>query len=479
MKNKFRFAKLLVIAFAIVFVGCKKQEPLPGHSVLGNQLLALDIVSSLDTIIPNQNPANFKELYKIKFTQPIDHNNPSAGTFQQKAFLFYVGNDRPTVLYTCGYTLSDDYMQQPFLPLAYNMNANLLMVEHRYFGESKPANDPRWTYLNMKQAASDHHAIIQALKPLLPKEWVSTGTSKDGMTSVFLRYFYPDDITVTTAFCAPFMTSLTYEPVGRYVQEVSGSPQEHDQMIAVLNRMLQGGESGLYARFRELLREANITEEYSYTDYVASCFHYMFSFFSYQTPSTRHMASLDLPNDQFINTVLKEVFHPTDDGGSSYPYGIQTAKELGQFIFDYNAFANVLNGTSFDINALKKNPSGLKDEDLWVYETYDNTLLTDIRNRFIPTTTCPILFVYSKDDPWTGARPDQINEQYSKLIINPLGIHDHDINNEVHYSPETRTEIMDFIARFVPYGDDPVVAKRPAYNYDIKTNDRFMIFGSR
>ena len=368
MKNRFRFAKLLVIAFAIVFVGCKKQEPLPGHSVLGNQLLALDIVSSLDTIIPNQNPANFKELYKIKFTQPIDHNNPSAGTFQQKAFLFYVGNDRPTVLYTCGYTLSDDYMQQPFMPLAYNMNANLLMVEHRYFGESKPANDPRWTYLNIKQAASDHHAIIQALKPLLPKEWVSTGTSKDGMTSVFLRYFYPDDITVTTAFCAPFMTSLTYEPVGRYVQEVSGSPQEHDQMIAVLNRMLQGGESGLYARFLELLREANITEEYSYTDYVASCFHYIFSFFSYQTPSTRHMASLDLPNDQFINTVLKEVFHPTDDGSSTYPYGIQTAKELGQFIFDYNAYANVLNGTSFDINALKKNPSGLKDEDLWVYD---------------------------------------------------------------------------------------------------------------
>ena len=78
MKNKFRFAKLLVIAFAIVFVGCKKQEPLPGHSVLGNQLLALKIVGSLDTIIPNQNPANFKELYKIKFTQPIDHNNPSS-----------------------------------------------------------------------------------------------------------------------------------------------------------------------------------------------------------------------------------------------------------------------------------------------------------------------------------------------------------------------------------------------------------------
>ena len=479
MKNKFRFAKLLVIAFAIVFVGCKKQEPLPGHSVLGNQLLALKIVGSLDTIIPNQNPANFKELYKIKFTQPIDHNNPSAGTFQQKAFLFYVGNDRPTVLYTCGYTLSDDYMQQPFMPLAYNMNANLLMVEHRYFGESKPANDPRWTYLNIKQAASDHHAIIQALKPLLPKEWVSTGTSKDGMTSVFLRYFYPDDITVTTAFCAPFMTSLTYEPVGRYVQEVSGSPQEHDQMIAVLNRMLQGGESGLYARFRELLREANITEEYSYTDYVASCFQYIFNFFSYQTPSTRHMASLDLPNDQFINTVLKEVFHPTDNGSSTYPYGIQTAKELGQFIFDYNAYANVLNGTSFDINALKKNPSDLKDEDLWVYETYDNTLLTDIRNRFIPTTTCPILFVYSKDDPWTGARPDQINEQYSKLIINPIGVHDHDINSEEHYSPETRTEIMDFIARFVPYGDDPVVAKLPAYNYNVTTNDRFMIFGSR
>lgn len=38
-----------------------------------------------------------------------------------------------------------------------------------------------------------------------------------------------------------------------------------------------------------------------------------------------------------------------------------------------------------------------------------------------------------------------------------------------------KQDIMDFIARFVPYGDDPVVAKRPLYSYSFEMNDGFMI----
>lgn len=462
---------LLLAATALVGVSCSKDEEEPSHqeepivgSAFGKQLKSLDIVSRVDTIVPVQNPAQYQELYRVTFTQPVDHNNPSAGTFEQKAFLFYVGDDRPTVLYTCGYILYENYAQTPFIDLAYNMNANLLMVEHRYFGNSKPANDPNWNYLTLSQAAADHHAIIQALKPLLPKEWVSTGTSKDGMTSIFLRYFYPDDIDVTVPFCAPLMTSLYYRPVGQYLNSESGTTTERARMQALMNIMLENGEEGLYARCQELLEERNIHDpnvDYSFTWYVRALhegFFYYFSYGEYGTPN--HLPSINESDDQLILTMLEAVFNPRDMS-FVYPYEIQTAKELGQFEYDYDAYAEVLAGTSFDASILRSNPSDLHPEDRWLYATYDSSLMLDIRTRFIPTTTCPILFIYQKNDPWTGARPDEINEQYSQMIINPKGIHNHDINNPAHYAPETRQEIMDFIARYVPYGNDPAIAKRP------------------
>jgi hypothetical protein len=53
------------------------------------------------------------------------------------------------------------------------------------------------------QAATDHHRIVQALKRIYSKEWISTGASKGGMTSVYHRRFYPDDVNGTVAYVAP------------------------------------------------------------------------------------------------------------------------------------------------------------------------------------------------------------------------------------------------------------------------------------
>ena len=471
---------LFALAVTLMLMGCKKDNlPTPDEPIgspFGRALQSIDIVSHVNTIIPVENTNEFTELYEVFFSQPVDHNNPAAGTFEQKAYVFYVDSERPTVLYTCGYNLYERFKKKPFVDLAYNMNANLVMVEHRYFGDSKPANPTDWTYLDMRQAAGDHHAIIQALKPLMPREWVSMGTSKDGMTSVYLRYFYPDDITVTTAFCAPFTPSLTYLPVGQYMLEESGTAEERSQMRNLMGRMFQDGENGLYTRFVEMAKENNLfkPEEHTYTWYVDNCFDYFFNFFSYQTPATRQLPALDMPADEFIKTIFSNLFNNVDYSWA-YPYSIQAAKELGRPIEDFDTYADLLEGTAFDANEIFNNSADLKPEDQWIYSTYSNALIEDMLNNFIPNTSCPILFVYAKDDPWTGARPDRINDQCSKLIINPIGVHNHDINSEEHFTPEMKQDIMDFIARFVPYGDDPVVAKRPPYSYSFEMDDRFMI----
>ena len=68
--------------------------------------------------------------------------------------------------------------------LALALGANYIDAEYRYYNDSKILNDPRWDYLTAEQGAGDYYAIIQALKPLLPKEWISTGNSKNGMNSI-------------------------------------------------------------------------------------------------------------------------------------------------------------------------------------------------------------------------------------------------------------------------------------------------------
>ena len=40
---------------------------------------------------------------------------------------------------------------------------------------------------------------------------------------------------------------------------------------------------------------------------------------------------------------------------------------------------------------------------------------------------------------------------------------------------EERQEIMDFIAQYVPYGNDPAIAKRPVISISHKMKDQFMI----
>lgn len=454
---------------------------------LGDKLKTVSNLASMEAFTPNNASEEYKEFYEVFFNQPIDHNNPSAGTMRQKAFIFFKGFDRPTVMYTSGYNLSDGWKNMGYLDIAYNMDANLIIVEHRYFGDSKNLNDTRWDYLTIEQAAADHHAIFQALKPLLPKEWVSTGTSKDGMTSLFYRYFYPDDMTVTTVFCSPFMTSLYYLPVGTYLDNESGSDAERENMHNLYYRLL--GSDEVYATYEKMCNDYNAkilelhpeqkapfyAHPYSYVYSLASFF---FTQFSYNTAKER---ALNIPSATADSTVILDYIYfraeleknglwrynspmaPAEDkedyywkGDDTYPYYIQTAKQLGQFTYDFSRYESLMGGPL----PVNDNPSGLFEQDTWLYSTYDNTKMKDIRENFIPNTDRPILFYYAQGDPWTGARPDKINKEKSMLLIGQRGVHNQDLNNPEHFSAEDKQQIMDFLARYVDYANATTARRR-------------------
>ncbi|MFO0660080.1 MAG: hypothetical protein U0165_09660 [Polyangiaceae bacterium] len=118
------------------------------------------------------------------------------------------------------------------------LNANQVLVEQRWFSPSRP--DPAdWSFLRIWQAASDHHKIVELLKPFYTQKWLSTGESKGGMTSVYHRRFYPDDVFATVAYVAPQSYGNADPRYINFLNQV-GSAECRDALkqlqIEVLNR---------------------------------------------------------------------------------------------------------------------------------------------------------------------------------------------------------------------------------------------------
>ena len=154
---------------------------------------------------------------------------------------------------------------------------------------------------------------------------------------------------------------------------------------------------------------------------------------------------------------------------------------MGNYIFDFSLYADELAGTGFNDEVFTSDISTLKEEDRWLYSTYDNSVNLDLLDNFLPHTTCPMLFVYSKDDPWTAARPTQVNEPYVQVLINPIGTHSHALYNRDLYSQDTQDQIMAFIGQYINLPVQPQTRAARSYVDDktIDTSDNFMIRRSR
>ncbi|MBK8254578.1 MAG: aminopeptidase [Polyangiaceae bacterium] len=158
-------------------------------------IAALTAIPGMEIESDNDTPAG--HFFDLLFEQPADHNNPNGQTFKQRISLIHRDVNAPMVLGSTGYALWVYEMEPTAL-----LDANQLIVEHRFFTPSRP--DPAdWTTLRIAQAAADHHRIVEALKPIYGAKWISTGASKGGMTSVYHRRFYPNDVDGTVAYVAP------------------------------------------------------------------------------------------------------------------------------------------------------------------------------------------------------------------------------------------------------------------------------------
>jgi hypothetical protein len=158
------------------------------------------------TIIPGTN-IHFKEYYEITIPQTTDHSN-SKGKFGQRVYLGFQDFNAPTIIVTDGYAVDyaskSDYSNE----LAKELNANVVVVEHRFFGKSV-SDSLDWSVLTMKQAADDYHLIKTIFGRTLTGKWISSGISKGGQAALSYKMFYPDDICAAVVYGAAIKDKQT------------------------------------------------------------------------------------------------------------------------------------------------------------------------------------------------------------------------------------------------------------------------------
>jgi hypothetical protein len=447
-KKTLKLWMLQVIVLSIVSCNDIADNPVVYTSFeqeLTKTKLFTDIKENPDTMVMKKKAKgelDYQSQYSMMISQPVHHNQPDGDRFKQKVCILFRGYDRPTIMVTEGYLWSH-FMDAEDLGI--NLNANMVHVEHRNFGESYNQDKGKWEYETSAQASADLHAVYQALKPIFKGKWMCTGTSKNGETSMDYAYYYPNDMDLAAAFGSPFNVSLSDKAFGQYLFNEVGTEELREGMKKNIRWALADGEKGLYLSACEKLKEEGAPEP-SFTEYVFNVFDTFFSIFQYTLPA-KHQERLEaMTKDK--ETYVKEICNTIKDNRDMklYTYFVDCAKEQGFPNPGYDYFADLLEGTSFKAEDVLA--SLLKEEDRWLLPYYDNSQRIDIRERFFVNSTVPLLFFYSKDDPWSAGQPDKLGPN-AKKVINPIGVHSPKINDPAYCPAEIKQEVMDYIQTYI------------------------------
>lgn len=448
MKNTLKLWMLLVIALSIASCTDNSDNPVVNTTLeeaLANTHLFSDIKENPDKGAmekKKKGELDYLSQYSMFIEQPVNHNQPDADKFKQKVCIMFRGFDRPTILVTEGY-IWEQFRDAEDIGI--NLNANMVHVEHRNFGESFNQDRGKWEFETSAQASADLHAVYLALKPIFKGKWMSTGTSKNGETSIDYAYYYPGDMDLAAAFCSPFNLSLDDKRYGEYLFKEVSTKELRDIMKESIRIALKDGEEGFYKKACEEFKKKELPVP-SFTEYVYNTFETFFLLFQYTLPSKQKKAieSIIKTESSLVAAICDNIADLRNK--DFYTYFVDCAKEQGFPNAGYDYFADLLEGTSFKAEDVL--PSVLHSEDRWLVKYYDNSVRTDMSKTFFVNSTVPLLFYYSQDDPWSAGKPEKIGPN-ARMIINPIGVHSAKINDPAYCPADVKQEVMDYIRTYI------------------------------
>ncbi|CAN5725596.1 S28 family serine protease [soil metagenome] len=349
--------------------------------------------------------------YELFIKQPIDHLHPEKGFFYQKALLLHKGFNNTTVLQNDGYFLFD-YRNE----VEQTLDANNINMEYRFYGKSKPDSIP-WEDLTIEQATADMHAINELFRNIYKGKWISTGISKGGETSIYYKYFYPNDVDLTIPYVAPLNNSLEDKRIYHFFDTI-GTPECRNKILQLQLFLLQH-ENEVLEKLKWYSKGADL--HYSYTGSIGKSFEYAvmeypFSFWQYngQCDSIPTNKSLD----DYVGSLLKNV------GGSSFAdeglipfeaHYYQASTQSGYYGYNIAPFKKYL-------QYFKENPSASFPPKSAVLKPFDSTLNENVQ-KWLDISGNNMLYIYGGIDTWTSAGIIVSDKVNSKRFVLPGATH--------------------------------------------------------
>ncbi|WP_128330687.1 S28 family serine protease [Apibacter sp. HY039] len=357
----------------------------------------------IQEFLSGQQEVSFKKLsmeneypikYELKIKQPLDWKNPGKGSFYQKVIYTHTGFNNPVVMETQGYDMYDRKNE-----LQQITHSNDINIEHRYFGESVPDSlHFDWKYLNLYNATHDLHHINQIFKKMYKGKWISTGISKGGQTTIYYRYFFPDDVDVSVPYVAPINYSLEDPRIYKFLDEV-GTSECRQKIKDFQTYMFSNEEEAVkyikvYAEVRGLKFDYVGSIEKAYELAVLE---YSFSFWQWGSSCAEIPENPDIAIA--VDYLLKKSnisFFSDKEIEELAPHYYQAATEMGYYGYNIQPFASV-------IRQYRTNPSAVfapKNAGKLVYSEKINTGL----KKWLETKADNIIYIYGGIDTWSATK---------------------------------------------------------------------------
>jgi hypothetical protein len=414
-----------------------------GGAAPGDILAELQAIDGLEVVEQTSQIEGYR-FFQLQYDQPADHAAPGGERFKQRMTLLHRSYDAPFVISTSGYDISFDrpYTSEPTELLG----ANELSVEQRFFDASRP-EPADWGHLTIQQAASDHHRIIQELKPLYHAKWLSTGASKGGMTSIYHRRFYPDDVDATVAYVAPESFGVTDPRYVDFVNEV-GDPAcrqslQDFQREALLRR------PAMLERMQAQAVEDGATYDVLGAERVleVAVLELPFTFWQYGGASYCSFIPTAASTDDEVWEFLDRADPPSfwsDPYVYAYePYYWQAATQLGGPGIAEEHLADLLVYPGFDVAPSFIVPGPGKDAE------FDPQAMIDI-STWVTTEGKSLLFVYGENDPWSAGAFELGGASDSFRLFVPDGNHSSEITDLLPADREVALRALEAWTGVVP-----------------------------
>lgn len=348
--------------------------------------------------------------YDLMVKQPLDHQHPGKGSFYQWVQLKHKGFNLPVVIETHGYGMGRGGNEVEQI-----LNANNIGVEYRFFGKSVP-DSLQWEYLTVEQATADLHAVNELFRQLYKGKWFSTGISKGGQTTLYYKYFYPNDVDVAIPYVAPVDNALEDTRIYTFLDTI-GTPECRKKIFDFQEFLLKNEDKAI-EKLKWYAKGAKLKFDYTGNigkSYELAVLEYSFSFWQWGYPCDSIPTNQKL--DDYLTELLKRSnisFFSDRDIEQFAPHYYQ-ALQTGYYSYNIAPFKKY-------IRHFTSNPSAIFPPKSAKPSSFSSDLYLNYK-KWLDEQANNILYIYGGIDTWSAPRVQLTNRVNSRLFLIPGAHH--------------------------------------------------------